>query len=71
MLINSGGGRPSRQPEELGFAPLVAALAPVAISLVGAAGKAIVNKIQGKPKPPPCTFWQKVGRVFGGKPACT
>lgn len=70
MLVDGRGNELAGPPEELGWAPLVAALAPVAVSLVAAGGKALVGKLSSK-KPPPCTFWQKFGRVFGGRPNCS
>lgn len=73
MLINGNGQDIGNG--DLGWAPLLAFAAPVAKTIAVAAGGkvlgAIGKKLSGsKPPPPPCTFFQKVGRVFGSKPPC-
>lgn len=73
MLLGS-----KRRNDGLGFAPLVALVAPVA----KAAGMDVLDRVTTRagigPKKAPniaiapaCGFWQRVARVFGGRPNCT
>lgn len=78
MLINGQG----EELEELGIAPLVAAiLAPIAVKmgqqaassvggkLLSAAG--LAPKAAAAPVLPPCGFMDRLSKLFGGKPRCT
>lgn len=73
MLINGNGEDIGNS--DLGFAPLLALAAPIAKTVAVSVGTkvlgAVANKLTSKPKPPPCTFFQKLGKVFGSKPNCS
>jgi hypothetical protein len=68
MLLGTDDDR-----ENIGFVPLLALAAPLAKDIAMKAGGQILGKVLGggnKPPPPPCTFGQKIGRIFGSKPNC-
>jgi hypothetical protein len=58
--------------DNIGFLPLLAFAAPMAKDIALKAGGAALGKIFKKnaPPPPPCSFGQKIGRIFGSKPNC-
>lgn len=58
--------------ENIGFAPLVALALPIAKAAALQVGTQVVGGLfKGKaPPPPPCSFGQKLARIFGSKPNC-
>jgi hypothetical protein len=55
---------------ELGIAPAIVAAGTAVLPTAGKIVGGVLGSVFGKKAPPPCTFGQKVSRIFGGRPNC-